>query len=227
MKLTLIIPAFNEERVITQVLRNAKKELSGIPNLEIVVVDDGSSDATSSRAQEQNVTVLRHPINRGLGGALGTGLEYAKRHNTDIAVTFDADGQHDAKDIRRVIEPIVKNKADVVIGSRTLEGFNKIPFDRKVIILLSNVVTRLLYGLKTTDSQSGFRAFSRTALQLLNIKTQGMEVSTEFFSEIKTKKLECTEIPISVIYSEYSRSKGQSNLNAFSVLARLLLRIAR
>jgi glycosyltransferase involved in cell wall biosynthesis len=227
MKLTLIIPAFNEETVIAKILKEVEKELTKIGPFEIIVVDDGSEDNTAQKARKLKATVLSHPINRGLGGALGTGLEYAKLNNSDIAVTFDADGQHDSKDIKKIIRPILRNKADVVIGSRTLKGKKNIPWDRRVIIWGSNLITRLMFGIKTTDSQSGFRAFSKKALESVKIRTQGMEVSSEIFSEIKRSDLILSEIPIKVIYTDYSRKKGQSNLNALTILVRLILRLAR
>lgn len=228
MKITIIVPAFNEEKVIRKVLKELKRELKILLlDYEILVIDDGSTDKTKKEAIKEGVKVISHPINRGLGGALGTGLAYCKLNNSSLMVTFDSDGQHDPKDIKRVISPILQNKADVVIGSRTLKGMNKIPLDRRVIIWGSNQITRLFFGFVTSDSQSGLRAFSKRAIKNINIITQGMEVSTEFFKEVKNHDLKIMEVPIKVIYTEYSRTKGQSNLNAFSVFARLLLRLAR
>ena len=228
MKAIVIVPAFNEEQVIRKVLKELKINLKKIlSEYEILVVDDGSTDNTKKEALKEGVKVISHPINRGLGGALGTGLAYTKLKNSSLMVTFDSDGQHDPKDILRVISPILKNQADVVIGSRTLKGANKIPIDRRLIIWGSNLITKLFFSVSTSDSQSGFRAFSRKAIRKINIITQGMEVSTEFFTEVKRYNLRIVEVPIKVIYSDYSRTKGQSNLNALSVFARLLLRLAR
>lgn len=226
MKATIIIPAYNEASVIGEVISKLKSEVSRLGGFEILVIDDGSSDNTLQEAKKAGAVVIRHPINRGLGGALGTGLIYAKNNQIQLAVTFDADGQHDAKDIKDIIKPIIKGKADVVIGSRTLRK-NAIPLDRKLMIHLSNLLTNIFYGVKTGDSQSGMRAFSKKALKKLKVRTQGMEVSTEIFSEIRTHNLRLIEVPINVVYTKYSRKKGQSNLNALSILARLLLRIAR
>ena len=227
MKLVIIVPAFNEAPVIRKVLVALKKEIASLGEVEIVVVDDGSVDATAKEAMTAGAKILSHPINRGLGGALGTGLTYAKLVNADIAVTFDADGQHAPGDIRRVIEPIRKGDADVVIGSRTLKGMQQIPFDRRIILWFGNVITKLLFSVSTSDSQSGFRAFSKPAIRQISLKTQEMEASSEFFSEINRLSLQLTEVPIHVIYTSYSRKKGQSNLNAFGILGRLLLKLAR
>lgn len=227
MSILVIIPAFNEGKVISKVIAGVKAEIPKNENCEILVIDDGSADDTRHKAEKEGVKVIRHLINRGLGGALGTGFDYAKRHDFDIAVTFDADGQHDAKDLKKVVDPILKNQADIVIGSRALKGWKSIPWDRKLIIFLSNIITQLFFGISTTDSQSGFRAFSKKAYTRISIKTQKMEVSSELFSEIKRLNLKIKEVPIKVYYTPYSRKKGQSNLNAVSVLARLILRLSR
>lgn len=228
MKLTIIIPAYNEEAVIRGVLKSVKRQLRQSEfEYEIIVVNDGSTDNTVAQAKKEKVKIISHPINRGLGGALGTGLAYAKKIKAKLVVTFDSDGQHDPKDIVKIIQPIISGEADVVIGSRTIAGIKQIPLDRRVLIGASNILTTLLFSTKTTDSQSGFRAFSKKAVQKISIITQGMEVSSEFFSEVKQNNLKMAEIPIKVIYNQYSRDKGQSNTNAFSVIAKLFLRLAR
>lgn len=224
-KLLVIIPAFNEEKVIGETIRGIKAVLKD--KSQILVVDDGSSDRTREVAEREGAIVVRHPINRGLGGALGTGLYWAKANNIDYCVTFDADGQHDPEDLELVMEPVLNGKADVVIGSRALKGWKGIPTDRKLILTLSNLFTWWLFGIKTSDSLSGFRAFDRMAIERINIQTERMEVSNEFFCEIKRNKLRLSEVPIKVIYSDYSRSKGQKNSNAFSVGVKLLLRLFR
>lgn len=223
MKQLIIVPAFNEAPVIFATLTNLQRTVSGF---DIIVVDDGSTDATAHQARRAKVKVLHHALNRGLGGALGTGLEFAKRRNYDLAVTFDADGQHDPRDILTAIRPILTGSADVVIGSRT-RGHGHMPLDRQLLNWLGNVLTWLMFGIWTSDSQSGFRAFSKPAIQTIEVKTEGMEVSSEFFAEVKRHKLKVTEVPIKVIYTDYSRAKGQSNLNAVNVLVKLLLRLVR
>lgn len=225
-KLVVVLPAFNEAKVIGQVLDSLKKELATLNNLkiEIVVVDDGSWDNTSRIVRSKKVTLLRHPINRGLGGALGTGIEYTRQNQADFVVTFDADGQHDPKDISRVLPPLLENKADVVIGIRNIK---KMPFDRKILTFLSTLTTSVFFGIYCSDTQSGFRAFNKKALDKIKIKTQRMEVSSELFHEIKKHRLRLAEVPIKVIYTSYSREKGQTNLNAIKILLKLILRIFR
>jgi glycosyltransferase involved in cell wall biosynthesis len=225
MKLFIILPAFNEAPVIGQVLAGVKKELKKI-NLksEIVVIDDASWDKTAKVAKEKGATVLTHFINRGLGGALATGMEYARKNKAEIVLTMDSDGQHDPEDLKKVIKPILSQKADIVIGVREIK---KMPFDRKIITLVSSLITYLFFGIYCSDTQSGFRVFNQKALKKIQIKTQRMEVSSEFFGEIKKNKLKFVEVPVRVIYTPYSRAKGQSNLNAFKILLKLILRLAR
>ncbi len=226
-KLVVILPTFNEAPVIRGVVEDLRSFLSGLKDFqsEIVVVDDGSWDKTYEIVTKiLGITILRHPFNRGLGGAIGTGLAYAKLAKANLVVTFDADGQHSPTDIPKVLKPLVDNTADVVIGARSMK---LMPFDRKVMTLLSNLATLLLFGIYCSDSQSGFRAFNQTAIKKIELKTQRMEVSSEFFNEVRRHKLRLAEIPIKVIYTYYSRQKGQKNSNALNILLKLLLRLFR
>jgi glycosyltransferase involved in cell wall biosynthesis len=226
MKIMVLIPAFNEEKILVEVLRKVKKACKKYQQLIIVVVNDGSKDGTAKVASEEEAIVISHPINRGLGAAIGTGMEYAKLNAVDVMVTLDADDQHNPDNIEKLIDSLAADNIDVVIGSRFLQQ-NSIPLDRKIIISLANLFVAFLYKIKTTDSQSGFRAFSKRAINKIKIRTQGMEVSTELFSEIREHKLKLLEVPIDVKYTSYSRSKGQSNLNSLSIISRLILRLAR
>lgn len=220
MKLAVVIPAYNEERVIGNVLKEIPKGLSGINKIEVVVVDDGSADRTSKIARKSGATVLRHFVNRGLGGALGTGLTYAKENGFDLAVTMDADGQHNPTDLSKIIEPILMGEADFVIGTR-LTNPDGMPWYRIIGNWGLNLFTYMMYGVWTTDSQSGFRAFSKRALECVEIEMIGMEVSSGFFDAVSTHNLRYTEVPIIPIYTDYSLSKGQKNWNGFTILFRL------
>lgn len=222
MKILIIVPAYNESASIPTVINELQKN----GYRDILVIDDGSTDKTGLIAKKTGVTVLRHVLNRGLGAGLATGFAFAKKNRYDIAITFDADGQHIASDIHRLIEPIISCRADVVIGSRLLKS-EGMPKDRLILNKISNFLTWLLYGVKTTDSQSGLRAFNAKAIACIDIHTDRMEVSSEFFKEIKKNHLKYKEIPIRAIYTDYSRKSGQSNLNAFSVGFKMVLRLFR
>ncbi len=222
MKLLILVPAYNEEEVLNTVLKGLKKLNFKSIKKEIVLINDGSTDRTEQIAKKNKVTILSHPINRGLGGALGTGLQYARNMNADIVVTFDADGQHSHKDIIRILKPIIEKKADFVIGSRLLKN-SQMPPDRKFINFVANILNYILWSVWITDSQSGLRALSKNAIGKIQIKMNKMEVASEFFKEIKKNNLKVKEIPIKAIYTNYSRGKGQKNTNAINILVKLLL----
>jgi glycosyltransferase involved in cell wall biosynthesis len=223
--LYVIIPAFNEAQVIGATLAALPPRVEGVDEMTVVVVDDGSTDGTADVVRacgDGRVVLLRHALNRGLGGALGTGLEYARRNGADFTVTYDADGQHAPDDIEKVIAPLLAGRADAVVGSRllTLKGM---PWYRVLGNFGLNLITFFFFGLWTTDSQSGLRAFSKSALQRIELRNDRMEVSSEFIREIRRKHLKFTEVPIKAIYTDYSLAKGQRNWNAFNIIFRLLL----
>jgi len=218
MKIAALIPAYNEAQTIAEVLEHTR------PHVDVMlVVDDGSSDRTAEIAHAQGALVVSHVINRGLGAAIGTGFAAAKKMNVDVVITLDADGQHDANEIPVFVKAI-QNGADMVIGSRMLTGFKGMPWYRRVAQLLGNVVTLVLFGAWVTDSQSGFRAFNRYALDKIEIKTNRMEVSSELVAEAKRNQLALKEVPIKAIYTEYSLSKGQSFFVGVKTLVKLVLR---
>ena len=200
-KIYIIIPAFNEEAAIQEVIEEVRK--SGYEN--IIVVDDGSSDNTFQKARESKVIVLRHKINRGKGAAAKTGIEAAKIMEAEVAVTMDADGQHNSKDIQPMVELIEKGY-DVVLGTR-LRNPAGMPFYKIIANKIGNFFTWLAYGLWVTDSQSGFRAFSKRALDCIDTKTDRYEYDSEVIREIRRNKLKYIEIPIEVRYTEYSMGK--------------------
>jgi len=222
MKVLIIVPAYNEEKTIGVILGNLKALKIGEIKKEIVVVNDGSGDQTAKIAAKQNITLLNHVLNRGLGGALQTGFAYAKSRDADFVVTIDSDGQHDPKDIKKLLSPLLEGRADAVIGSRMLEG-GKMPIDRRIINYLANLVTYLLWSVWITDTQSGLRAFTINAARKIDIKTNRMEVSSEFAKEIARNHFRVAEVPIRAIYTDYSRQKGQKNANAFNILVKLLI----
>ncbi|MFA6492771.1 MAG: glycosyltransferase family 2 protein [Patescibacteria group bacterium] len=223
MKLGILIPAYNEEKTLSTVIKSIPKKYPKIDQTEIIVVSDGSIDKTTEIARKAKVILIEHDLNRGLGGALGTGFEYARRNDFDLLLTFDADGQHNQDDIWPVLKPLVQKKADVVIGSR-LKKTDGMPWYRIVGIWGLNLITFMFFWVWTTDSQSGLRAFNRKAIEKIDIQTNKMEVSSEFFYEIGRKNLRLLEVPITSIYTKYSLEKGQKNINGFRIISKLIYR---
>jgi glycosyltransferase involved in cell wall biosynthesis len=214
----LVVPAYNEARTIVQSLSGLQAQ--GLRR--ILVVDDGSTDGTGALAAAAGARVVRHALNRGLGGALGTGLRAAVELAAEAIVTFDADGQHAPEDVARVVAPILADEADLVIGTRAL-GRGAMPWTRRVANLAANVATRLIFGVWSSDSQSGFRALSGRVATALDLQAQRMEVSSEILHKAARLGLRVREVPVHAIYTRYSLSKGQGVGMGLRTLARLIL----
>jgi nucleoside-diphosphate-sugar epimerase len=217
----IVIPAFNEETTIKKVLTKIPKSISG-QLLDLIVINDGSTDKTAELLSSTGIKFLTHPINRGLGAALATGFEYARLNNYDFLITLDADGQHDPAEISRLIKPILNFKADFIVGNRT-SGRGKMPLVRKLWSFLASITTYILTGVWVNDSQSGFRVFSKRAIYEINIEVDRMEVSTDFFLQARERNLRVVELPIKSIYTKYSLRKGQSLFNSFNIIGKLAL----
>jgi len=218
------IPAFNEEKMIGEVIKSLPKKIKGVSRIDILVVDDGSSDKTGIVAKKYKVKILQHIINRGLGGALKTIFAYAKMKSYDILVTFDADGQHNPKDLAKLTKPIIEGNSEIVIGTRWTNK-NKVPLSRIIINKIANAVTYFLYGVMSTDSQSGLRVFGKKAINTISLQNDGMEVSSEIFKEIHRNKLNFCEVPIIPVYTDYSISKGQRLSDAPNIVIQLVIRL--
>ncbi len=197
MKITIGIPAYNEEKNIAGIISKLKKHVD-----LIIVCDDGSNDLTGDISEQLGATVIRHSKNRGYGAAINSLFLKAKELESDVFLTFDADGQHRIEDIPILIEPIIKNQVDLVIGSRFLNTRSEeMPNYRKVGIKIITKITNLSIKEKLTDSQSGFRAYSRNALQQITPADDGMGVSTEILIKASKLELKIAEVPIKVNYS--------------------------
>ena len=218
----VVVPAYNEEEMIGNTLKKLKDE--GYRN--IIVVDDGSRDNTYNIAKEEGVIVCRHVINRGLGGALGTGIKCALLYNPKVIITFDADGQHDPKDIEKVAKPILEDNYDVVIGSRLMDKneVKNMPKIKRIGNWGLNLLTYLMGGHFITDSQSGLRAFSNKSAKIIieQLKSNKYEVSSEFVVLIKRNNLKFKEIPIKTIYTDYSMARGTNVITGFKILIKLI-----
>ena len=208
----VVIPAYNEATAVYDVVRGVRDEL---PN--VVVVDDGSRDATGSEARRAGATVLRHLLNRGQGAALQTGIDYSVRHGADVVVTFDADGQHRTQDVMRLIEALESKEADIAIGSRFLELRSNVPMLRRIMLRVAARFMRFTSGVALTDAHNGLRAIRRSAAERIHLTIDGMAHASEIVDQIYRLKLKVTEVPVVIHYSEYSVAKGQSSLAAFRI----------
>jgi len=220
MGVYIVVPAYNEESVLPEVI----KELKSHNYKNIIVVDDGSNDNTFLSARSEGVQVLRHIVNRGQGAALKTGVDFALQQGAQVIVTFDSDGQHRPQDISTLINALRDNHLDIVIGSRFLSKRSNVPGFRKVILKGGVLILRLLYGVSLSDAHNGLRAFTAGCAKRLNLVSDRMEHASEFIEEIARLNLRFKEVPISVRYSDYSKSKGQSSLNAFNILFKMLVK---
>lgn len=218
-KRVIVIPAWNEAATVGPVV------VSAIPAADaVVVVDDGSSDGTAEVARRAGAVVVRHAVNRGLGGALGTGIAAALALGADFVVTMDADGQHRAEDAIRVFERLEKGDVEFVMGSRILDGAKGMPFSRRLANRVGNWLTWALFGTLVSDSQSGLRGLSRAAAAGLELRTNGMEVSSEFIKLIGDRHWRWAEVAIPAIYTDYSLSKGQGFLPGVRTALKLIYR---
>ncbi|AFK23044.1 glycosyltransferase family 2 protein [Pyrococcus sp. ST04] len=223
-KTYIVMPAYNEEKTIGQVLDSL---LTVFPKENIIVVNDGSKDNTEKIAREKGVHVLTHLINRGLGGALGTGITYALILGAQIIVTFDADGQHLLEDALKVIKPVVEGKADLAIGSRFKGDISGMPLTKRIGNIGLNVITALFAKKYITDTQSGLRAFSRECAKKIKITCDRYAVSSEIIIEASRNKCKVTEIPIKAIYTEYSMKKGTNVIEGIKIALNLFLSLFR
>ena len=196
MKITVGIPAYNEEKNIAGIISRVKKYADSI-----IVCDDGSNDLTSEISEQLGAIVIKHSKNKGYGAAINSLFLKAKELESDVFLTFDADGQHRIEDIPVVSDPIIKNQVDVAIGSRFLDTKSEeMPNYRKVGIKIITKITNLSIKEKLTDSQSGFRAYSKKALQEITPSDEGMGVSTEILIKASNLELKIAEVPIKVNY---------------------------
>jgi glycosyltransferase involved in cell wall biosynthesis len=212
--LLAIVPAYNEQAHIGSVVRNLLQQTDAV-----IVVDDGSSDRTAVEARAAGARVIRHELNRGQGAALETGHEYARRIGADMAVHFDADGQFDPADIPGAIAALREKKADILLGSRFLDGRSDVPFMKRAILLpLARWGERLLTGFRLTDAHNGFRILTAKALSRIRLRQDRMAHATEMVLLAKRANLAIIEYPVKVLYREY----GQGSAGGLRIIRELL-----
>lgn len=218
MKTWIVIAAYNEGQVIRSVIEGVR-----LTYPDIVVVDDASQDNTAAEARAAGAVVVRHLLNRGQGAALKTGIVYALQEGAEAIVTFDADGQHDPKDIPAMLKPIEEGRADVALGSRFLDASTTIPTLRRAILTCGVWFTRMMSHIRVTDTHNGLRVFTRQAAQSICIIQDRYTHASEILDEIVRHRLRYMEVPVTIRYTEYSRKKGQSNFDMFKIAMRFIL----
>lgn len=224
VRVCIVIPALNESSAIGSVIDDIKSCFAKSPfDASVIVVNDGSKDDTTVVSRKHGAIVIEHILNSGAGSATATGLSYAEQNSYTIAATMDADGQHSADDLLTGVEKVAKGNIDLLIGSRLIDrsGMSKV----KVIGNRGlSIITYLLFGVRSTDSQSGLRIFSHSALKNLRWKTSGYEFCSEMLWRAKQLNMTIDEYPIKAIYTDYSKSKGQNNWNAINIIKSLVRR---
>ncbi|MBI3154575.1 MAG: glycosyltransferase family 2 protein [Burkholderiales bacterium] len=214
----IVIAAYNEAEHVGEVVQDLRQRY---PN--IVVVDDGSSDATGDRARDAGAIVVRHMVNLGQGAAVQTGISFALRRGACFIVTFDADGQHASDDVARLLAPLHDGQADIVCGSRFLGATIDAPPLRRPALRLAALLTRLTTGLRVTDAHNGLRAMTRNCAQQVRIRQDRMAHASEIVREVARLRLRLSEVPVTIRYTEYSLRKGQGLLSGLRILFDLLL----
>jgi len=223
-KVMVGMPLYNEEETVGSMVHLAKKYT------EIVVcLDDGSSDNSGRIAKNCGAEVHSHRLNRGYGGALKSLFSIAKEKDVDILVVMDSDGQHNPEDIPKLVEPIDNGEADMVIGSRFVskEGETDMPSYRKLGIKVITTASNLSSNLSIKDTQSGYRAFSRDALEKLRFESEGMELSIEMLDDADEKNIRVKEVPTKMRYDVPKGSNFTAISHGFTVLSYALISLSQ
>jgi glycosyltransferase involved in cell wall biosynthesis len=217
----VVLAALNESAVIGSVVEALREHF-----LNVVVVDDGSSDDTGAIAARTGATVIRHVVNLGQGAALQTGVDYGlRRQDIDVFVTFDADGQHRPQDALLLVRRLEETGADIVFGTRFVgEGVVHIPRARRFVLRFARLHMNRTSGLRLTDAHNGLRAFRRRVAKALRLRHTGMAHASEIANIVGAKRFSVAEQPVSVLYTDHSRAKGQSALNSVNIVFDLFWR---
>lgn len=214
----LVVPLYNEGEVIRQVIADARPTFP-----RIVCVDDSSIDDSGAEAAAAGAVVVTHPINLGQGAALQTGIEYALRQpDARYVVTFDSDGQHRVEDAAAMVDLLRADAADVVFGSRFLDGRTDTGRLKKLVLKAAIAFSNATTGVRLTDTHNGLRAFNRAGASALSIKQNRMAHASEIIEQVGKAGLRYVEHPVHILYTDYSRKKGQSLLNSVNILTELL-----
>ena len=219
-KVCVIVPFYNEEEVIEKVLADLI-----VSNYQVLVIDDGSNDKSNEIARKMNCVLIQHPSNFGQGAALQTGISFARLNpKIEYFVTFDSDGQHQVSDINHVLKPLLNDETDFVFGTRFQDDKTKFPFLKRIVLKAAIKYTQLSTGVAITDTHNGFRAFNKLASNRINLNFSGMSHASEFVEQAGQSGLRIKEVPVHILYTKYTKRKGQSLWNSINILTDLFLR---
>jgi glycosyltransferase involved in cell wall biosynthesis len=214
----VVVPLYNEASVIGEVLRGLRRRFD-----HVVVVDDGSTDGSADAARPHATWLLKHLVNRGQGAAIQTGTAFALSRGAPRVAHFDADGQHDVRDLVRMVERVSSGACDIAIGDRFAEGASEVPASRRLLLRGAILFHRIASGVELSDVHNGLRVFSREAAERIEITADRMAHASELVDLIAQSGLRVEEVPVRIRYSEYSLAKGQRWSGGFRVLFHYLV----
>ena len=215
----ILVPCFNESKVINQTISELSKYFQNI-----LVVDDGSTDNTTNLLKSLNATVLQHPINLGQGAAVSSGFEFISRtDNSKAVITFDADGQHSVNDAVTFANEILSSSEDIIFGSRFIHHEKNVPFIKRLVLKIVTKISNVILKMNLSDTHNGLKAFKIDALDKIKLKTSNYAFESELLAKVSKLGLSYRELPSDIIYTEYSKTKGQSLRNGMRILESLVV----
>lgn len=217
--MAVIIPVYNEAVVINAVIKRVLKHFK-----YVICVNDGSKDTSSDEIARTNAYLIEHPINMGQGAALQTGIEFARQLPVDYFVTFDADGQHRIRDVKVMLARIEQDEHDIILGSRFMGDTVGMSSSKRTILKAAIHFSNATSGLTLTDTHNGLRVFNRAVAEGVQITMPDMAHASEFLEIIARNNYRYTEVPVTIEYTDYSKAKGQSIINAVNIGFDMLLR---
>ncbi len=215
----ILVPCFNESKVINQTISELSKYFQNI-----LVVDDGSTDNTTNLLKSLNATVLQHPINLGQGAAVSSGFEFISRtDNSKAVITFDADGQHSVNDAVTFANEILSSSEDIIFGSRFIHHEKNVPFIKRLVLKIVTKISNVILKMNLSDTHNGLKAIKIDALDKIKLKTSNYAFESELLAKVSKLGLSYRELPSDIIYTEYSKTKGQSLRNGMRILESLVV----
>jgi glycosyltransferase involved in cell wall biosynthesis len=213
----VVIPAFREAAMIRRTVGEVRGRF-----VHVVVVDDGSDDVTAAEALAAGAVVLRHPLNLGQGAALQTGIDFAVDRGADYVATFDADGQHCVDDLSTMLDVLIDEDLDIVLGSRFLGRAEGLGAARRLVLKLAVLLGNLTSGVRLTDAHNGLRVMTRDAASRIELRQEQMAHASELVSQVGHLKLRHREVPVTIRYTDYSQAKGQRLTNGLRIVGDLM-----